>query len=125
VEGRSVRRSAAEDRVAAVAAALAPYAWRELTERMLARRVVGASDQHGVRAFLTGVPGTDVGPTSPVEPADPGDERVDALVAALDGQQWRGWSLSRLCTDLLGWLQDWQQERESLEADLRRFREEH
>jgi hypothetical protein len=30
-----------DERGAAVAAALVPYAWRELTERMLARLVVG------------------------------------------------------------------------------------
>jgi hypothetical protein len=120
-----VRRSAGDDRAVAVAAALAPYAWRELTERMLARRVVGASDQHGVRAFLTSVPGTDVGRVPPAEPADAGDHRVEALVTALEGQQWRAWSLARLCTDLLAWLQNWHQERESLDADLRRLLEEH
>jgi hypothetical protein len=108
-----------------VAAALAPYAWRELTERMLARRVVGASDQHGVRTFLGSLPGTDVGRPRPVEPADAGDERVDALVTVLEGQQWRDWSLARLCTDLLQCLQSWQEERAALEADLRRLLEEH
>jgi hypothetical protein len=120
-----VRRSRGNDRAVAVAAALAPYSWRELTERMLARRVVGASDQHGVRAFLTSVSGTDAGPAPPVEPADARDERVDALVTALEGQHWRAWSLNRLCTDLLECLQGWQEERESLEADLRRLLEEH
>jgi len=92
---------------------------------MLARRVVGASDQHGVLAFLSSVPGTDIGHPAPVEPADAGDERVDALTAALKGQQWRSWSLARLCTDLLEWLQTWQEDRESLAADLRRLLEEH
>src|SRR5215210_2920259 len=33
------------------------------------RRVVGALDRHGVVAFLTGLPGTDVGVADPVEPA--------------------------------------------------------
>ena len=56
-----MRRSAGDERAAAVADALAPYAWRELTDRMLARRVVGAVDRHSVVAFLKGVPGTDLG----------------------------------------------------------------
>ena len=84
-----------------MAAALAPYAWREFTDRMLARRVVGAVDRHRVVALpRPACPGTDVGDVDAVEPADAGDERVDALVRALDGQHWRGWSLARLCTDL-------------------------
>jgi hypothetical protein len=106
-----------------VAAALAPYAWRALTDRMLARRVVGAADRHSVVAFLAGVPGTEIGDIPPVEPAAVGDERVDALLTALDGLQWRGWSLARLCTDLVAWLETWQAERESLESDLRRLLE--
>lgn len=117
--------SLGDERVAAVAAALAPYAWRELTERMLARVVVGATDRQSVVDFLTTVPGTDVGEVAAVEPAEAGDERVDALVAALDGQQWRGWSLGRLCTALLAWLELWHAEREAIEADLRRLLEGH
>jgi hypothetical protein len=120
-----VCRSAGDERAAVVAAALAPYAWRDLTERMLARCVLGAVDRHSVVLFLTSVPGTDVGDAPPMEPVDAGDERVDALLTALEGQQWRGWSLARLCTDLLAWLQTWQAERESLETDLRRLLEEH
>jgi hypothetical protein len=120
-----VARSLGDERGAAVAAALAPYAWRELTERMLARLVVGAADRHSVIVFLTSVPGTDVGQVPPVEPADAGDERVDGLVTALDGQQWRGWALGRLCTDLLASLESWQAEREALEAGLRRMLEGH
>jgi hypothetical protein len=108
-----------------VAAALAPYAWRDLTERMLARRVVGAADRHSVIVFLMSVPGTDVGQVPPVEPADAGDERVDVLLTALDGRQWRGWALGRLCTDLLASLESWQAEREALESDLRRLLEGH
>ena len=49
-------RSAGDERAAAVAAALAPYAWRDLTERMLARRVVGAADRHCVIVLLMSVP---------------------------------------------------------------------
>jgi len=68
-----------------MAAALAPYAWREFTERMLARRVVGALDRHQVVCFLSVLPGTDVGVLDPVESADACDDRVDALVCALQG----------------------------------------
>src|SRR3954454_21483930 len=86
----------ADARAAAVAEALAPYAWRDLTDRMLARRVVGAVDQHVVVRFLASVPGATVGDVQPVEPADAGDERMDILISALGGHQWRGWSLARL-----------------------------
>ena len=120
-----MRRSAGDERAAALVTALAPYAWRDLTERMLARRVLGAADRHSVVVFLTGVPGTDVGEVGPVEPADAGDERVNVLLSALDGRPWRGWSLSRLCTHLLASLESWQAEREALESDLRRLLEEH
>jgi hypothetical protein len=120
-----VPRSMRDERGAAVAATLAPYAWRELTERMLARLVVGATDRHSIVLLLRTVPGTDIGNISAMEPADAGDERVEVLVTALDGHQWRGWSLARLCTDLLAWLETWQAERESLETGLRRLLEEH
>jgi hypothetical protein len=104
---------------------LSPYAWRDLTDRMLARRVVGAVDRHTVARLLISVLGADVGEIPPVEPADAGDERVASLMGALDGQQWRGWSLGRLCADLLASLESWQAERESLESDLRRLLEGH
>jgi len=106
-----------------VAAALAPYAWRDLTGRMLARRVVGAVDRHAVVRLLTGVPGTHLGECPPVEPADAGDERVACLVSALHGQRWRVWSLDRLSAHLLAALASWQAEREALESDLRRLLE--
>jgi hypothetical protein len=92
---------------------------------MLARCVVGAADRHVVALLLRSVAGTEAGDAPPMEPADADDERVDALVTALDGVRWRGWSLGRLCTDLLARLQAWQAERESLETDLRRLLEEH
>jgi hypothetical protein len=120
-----VRRSAGEERAAAVAAALAPFAWRDLTDRMIARVVVGAADRHSVLALLASVPGIDPGSGPQIEPADAGDERVEALVIALARRQWRAWSLARLCTELLERLQAWREERESLEADLRRLLEDH
>jgi hypothetical protein len=114
-----------DERGAALAAALAPYAWRELTERMLARLVVGAADRHSVVRFLTTVPGTDVGRFAPAQPAEADDDRVHALVQGLDGQLWRGRSLERLCADLVRSLDAWAAGRDSLESDLRRLLEEH
>jgi len=111
------------DDEASVAAALAPYAWRELTDRMLARMVVGAVDGHSVHRFLATVPGTLVGGTASRDPADADDDRVHALAEALDGRQWRAWSLTRLCADLIGALQSWQAEQDSLDHDLRRLLE--
>lgn len=107
-----------------MAAALAPYAWRTLTDRMLARCVVGAVDRHDLDRFLGGVPGTVVGGSAPLEPADADDERVAVLVSELDGQQWRGWSLDRLSAQLLAWMHAWRGRRHSLESELRRLLEE-
>lgn len=115
----------ADEAAAAVAATLAPYAWRGFTDRMLARRVVGAVDRFVVLGFLAGLPGADVGIEAAVQPAEVGDERVDALLWALDGRQWRRWALARLCAELVAVLDAWDAERESLESDLRRLLEEH
>jgi hypothetical protein len=92
---------------------------------MLARLLVGAGDRHAVVRFLADVPGTDVGGVLPAEPAEAGDDRVDVLVQMLDGQQWRGWSLARLCAHLLCALEAWRADREALESGLRRLLEEH
>jgi hypothetical protein len=118
-----VARSAGNERAVAVAAALAPYAWRELTDRMLARRAVGAADRQQVVCFLAGVPGTDDGAMDAVEPAEVGDERVAVLMWALDGRLWRGWSLPGLCAYLISTLETWAAERASLESHLRRLLE--
>jgi hypothetical protein len=120
-----VARSSDDGCATAVAAALAPYAWRDFTERMVARRVVGAVDRHCVSAFLTTIAGTDLGGVAPLEPAETGDERVDALVHTLDGQRWRGWSLARLCTDLTSALEEWQAARDSFDSNVRRLLEGH
>ena len=120
-----MRRSTGEGRAAALAAALAPYAWRDLTDRMLARCAVGAADRHSVVLFLSSVPGADVDAGAPlVQPAAAEDERVEALVAALDGQQWREWSLGRLAAQLLSWLDSWHAERDAVDAHLRRLLDE-
>jgi hypothetical protein len=86
---------------------------------------LSAADRHSVIHLLTTVPGTDVGGVPPTEPAEAGDERVDALVQGLDGQQWRRWSLARLSADLVGSLEAWRAEREALESDLRRLLDDH
>src|SRR4051812_1468516 len=110
-----------DDEAAVVAATLAPYAWREFTDRMLARRAVAAVDRHDVLSFLARIPGVEAGDDPPVEVAEADDERVDALVLVLEGQLWRGWSLARVCAQLVTGLDDWHAERESLASELRRL----
>lgn len=105
-------QSSGDAPAAAVAAVLAPYAWRGFTEPMLARRVLGAVDQHVVANLVSTVPGAEIGPAEPPEPADPGDERVGALVRMLEGTCWRSFSLDRLCADILSSLSGWQAERD-------------
>ena len=114
----------ADARAAAVAAALAPYKWRDVTDRMLARLVVGAADRHGLIAFLTSLPGAEPGPVHPVEPTEPGDPRSDVLVRVLADRPWRQLSLDRLCTDLVAALDQWQAERDASHDDLWRPRRE-
>jgi hypothetical protein len=118
-----VGRWSADARVTTIAAQLAPYAWRDFTDRMLARRVVGAVDRFRVTSFLAGLAGTDVGPVDPVEPAHAQDERVDVLTWVLRGRHWRGLSLDRLCGDLLAALDDWHRQRDELDRELRRLLE--
>jgi hypothetical protein len=103
----------ADARAAAVAEALAPFGWRDFTDRMLARRVVGAIDRYVVLRLLSTIPGANAGPLGSVEPADPGDARVDLLVRRLEARQWRGFSLERLCADLVAALAAWQADWES------------
>ena len=91
---------------------------------MVARRVVGAADRHSVHAFLAGLPGADVGVAGPVEPAQPEDERVDAVVRILEARHWREQSLDRLCADLMSALDTWRDDRNALHLDLRRLLEE-
>jgi hypothetical protein len=120
-----VPRRPGDGRTAAVTASLAPYSWRGLTDRMLARRVVGALDRHAVAGFLASLPGTDVGTPGPVEPAEPGDERVDVLVHALEDRHWRGLVLDQLSADLVAALDAWRSERAQFDRDLLRFLGEH
>jgi hypothetical protein len=111
-------------RVQASAAALAPYGWRNLTDRMLARRVVGAVDRCSVISLIESVPGAAVGVVGPVEAAEPGDERVEVLVRLLEERHWRGLSLDRLCGELVAALCAWQAQRDAFHSDLRRLMEE-
>jgi hypothetical protein len=70
-------------------------------------------------------PGAEVGAADPVEPAQPGDERVDVLVRVLEDRRWRGLALDRLCADLVAALDTWEVERAAFHRDLRRLLEEH
>jgi hypothetical protein len=108
-------------RVAAMSAALAPYPWRGFTDRMLVRRVIGAADRQAVASFVARIPGAQVHGAGPFEPAEPDDERVDALVRALEGRLWREWSLARLCIELMASLELWQAENEAFHAGLRQL----
>jgi hypothetical protein len=109
-----LNQSLADEAAAAVAAALAPYAWRDFTDLMLARRVVGATDRHVVVSFVSSLPGIGVGAAEPVEPAEPDDARVDVLVRVLKSRRWRELSLDRLCVDLVVSLAVWPSERQAL-----------
>jgi hypothetical protein len=111
----------ADPRIPAVAAALAPYAWRDLTERMLARRVLAAADRYRVVRLIQSVPGAAVGELGPMEPTGSGDVRVDVLVGALEYRLWRGYSVERLCAALLAALDAWQAERNSFDAGTLRL----
>jgi hypothetical protein len=103
----------ADARAAAVAEVLAPFAWRDFTDRMLARRVVGAVDRYVVLRFVSTIPGARAGGIGPVDPADVDDARVDALVRTLGARQWRAFSLDRLCAELIAALAAWQADWES------------
>jgi hypothetical protein len=91
---------------------------------MLARRVVGAADRHVIIDLVASLPGTCVGVVEPVQPADPDDERVDALVRVLATRHWRELRLDRLCVDLMSSLDAWRAGRESFHAGSRRLLDE-
>lgn len=104
---------------AAIAAVVAPYAWRSFTDAMLARWALGAVDQHVVANFVSTVPGAGLGVADPPEPAEADDERVRVLVAMLEGRRWRTISLDRLCADIISSLAAWQAERDLSDAAVR------
>lgn len=90
-----------EERAAAIADILAPYAWRGFTCRMLARQLVGAAERRSVAEFLAGIPGSKIGNHDPINPADADDDRVNALVGLLESQHWRSFRLDYLCRQML------------------------
>ena len=103
---------------AVAAAALAPCAWREFGAGMIARRVLGALDHYVVLDFLSGVDGVDPGTVETIELTDADDPRVDALVAGLDPEHWRGTSLVQLAAGLVTSLERWYIARGLLDPDL-------
>jgi hypothetical protein len=109
----------ADPRAAAVAAELAPYGWRDLTESMLARRVLGAVDRYSVVRLIHSVPGAAVGGLHPLEPAASSDPRVQTLTASLRTRRWREFSVERVCVHLLAALDAWQAERGSFDSGVR------
>ena len=99
-----------------MAAELAPHAWRDMTESMVARRVLAAVDRYGVLRLLHTVPGTAPGAWHPLEPAAAGDPRGEVLTSSLRGRCWWGFSVERLCVDLLAALDAWQAARDSSDS---------
>jgi hypothetical protein len=120
-----VARPSGDERAEAIAASLAPFDWRGFTDRMLARRVIGAVDVHDVACFIRDLPGVDVGEAAPLEPADTDDERVDVLIGELEGRPWRAWSLACLCAYFTTALDSWLAERDSFHSGLRRLLDGH
>ena len=118
-------RPSGDERTEVIAASLAPFDWRSFTDRMLARRVIAALDEHTVLCFVGALPGVDVGAPDPLEPADTDDERVDVLVGDLEGRPWRAWSLACLCSCLMTALDSWLVDRDSFHAGLRRLLDDH
>jgi hypothetical protein len=105
-----------DPRVVALSAALAPYAWSQATPEMLARRVVGVLDRYWLLGELPGPR-----PTSQiddVQPADPGDERVAVLVAALSALRWRLLTRTALCRQLVSALESWSVRRRLADIEL-------
>jgi hypothetical protein len=100
---------------------MAPYAWRDMTERMLARRVLAAVDRYGVGRLVHSVPGVEVGVWEPLAPVADADPRVDVLAGSVRGRRWRGFSVEGVCTHLLAVLDAWQAENESFDSALRRL----
>ena len=88
-------------RAAALAAALDPYPWRRFTPVLLARWVVAASDRHTLSDLLAGVPGALVGDWDPLDPAHPGDLRVDIVLGFLAAHRWSELRLDALCVQLM------------------------
>src|SRR4051794_11008786 len=86
----------ADARAAAVAEALAPFAWRDFTDRMLAGGAGGGVARCVVLCCVSSTRGATPGGVGPVDPAAPGDPRVALLGGGLAVRQGRDFSLDRL-----------------------------
>jgi hypothetical protein len=105
-----------DPRVVALSAVLGPYAWTQATPEMLARRVVGILDRYWLLGELPGPrPAVRLGD---VDPADPGDERVEVLVAILRTLRWRMLTRTTLCRQLVSALESWSVRRELADIEL-------
>jgi len=105
-----------DPRVVALSAALAPYAWSQATPEMLARRVIGVLDRQWLLGELPGPrPSVRLGD---VGPADPGDERVELLVAMLRTLRWRVLTRTALCRQLVSALESWSVRRQLADIEL-------
>ena len=105
-----------DPRVVALSAALAPYAWSQATPEMLARRVVGVLDRQWLLGELPGPrPAVRLGD---IVPADPGDERVAVLAAALCTLRWRMLTRTALCRQLVSALESWSVRRQLADIEL-------
>jgi hypothetical protein len=105
-----------DPRVVALSAALAPYAWSQATPEMLARRVVGVLDRQWLLGELPDPrPSVRLGD---MVPADPGDERVELLVAMLRTLRWRVLTRAALCRQLVSALESWSVRRQLADIEL-------
>jgi len=105
-----------DPRVVALSAALEPYAWSQATPEMLARRVVGVLDRQMLLGELPDPrPAVRLGD---VVPADPGDERVELLVAMLWTLRWRVLTRTALCCQLVSALESWSVRRQLADIEL-------
>jgi hypothetical protein len=105
-----------DPRVVALSAALAPYTWSQAPPEMLARRVVGVLDRQWLLGELPGPrPSVRLGD---VVPADPGDERVELLVAMLRTLRWRVLTRTALCRQLVSALESWSVRRRLADIEL-------
>ncbi|MCX5215955.1 hypothetical protein OG689_43230 [Kitasatospora sp. NBC_00240] len=93
---------AGDVRVAAVRAALEPFAWRSFTAELVCRRAVAA--MNGELAFPR--------PRGPRESRPgPREECVEALVEVLAGCRWRSLTVEGLSRLMVGAAIAWRQER--------------
>jgi hypothetical protein len=105
-----------DPRVVALSVALEPYAWTKATPEMLARRAVGVLDRYWLLGALPGP--RPAAWRDDLEPADPGDERVAVLVAALCALRWRMLTRTALCRQLVSALESWSVGRQLADIEL-------